>query len=121
MLRLVVGLAARDCLHDRRLFVCFAAAFAAVLAPLLVVYGLKSGIVDHLIGGHERGKYVCLARSCPPRVWSGPLLVANGRNHDPNLNTAVLGTTLACGVVRHGHCLAESEQVHAEEGKPLHG
>jgi putative ABC transport system permease protein len=50
MLRLVVGLAARDCLYDRRLFVCFAAAFAAVLAPLLVVYGLKYGIIDHLIG-----------------------------------------------------------------------
>ncbi len=50
MFRLVVGLAARDCLHDRRLFVCFAAAFAAVLAPLLVVYGLKYGIIDHLIG-----------------------------------------------------------------------
>jgi putative ABC transport system permease protein len=51
MLRLVIGLATRDCLHDRRLFVCFAAAFAAVLAPLLVVYGLKFGIIDHLIGG----------------------------------------------------------------------
>jgi putative ABC transport system permease protein len=51
MLRLVIGLAARDCLYDRRLFVCFAAAFAAVLAPLLVVYGLKSGIIDHLVGG----------------------------------------------------------------------
>jgi putative ABC transport system permease protein len=51
MFRLVIGLAARDCLHDRRLFVCFAAAFAAVLAPLLVVYGLKFGIIDHLIGG----------------------------------------------------------------------
>jgi putative ABC transport system permease protein len=50
MFRLVIGLAARDCLHDRRLFVCFAAAFAAVLAPLLVVYGLKYGIIDHLIG-----------------------------------------------------------------------
>jgi len=49
MFRLVIGLAARDCLHDRRLFVCFAAAFAAVLAPLLVVYGLKYGIIDHLI------------------------------------------------------------------------
>ena len=50
MIDIVAGLAWRDSLHDRRLFVCFAAAFAAVLAPLLVIYGLKFGIVDHLLG-----------------------------------------------------------------------
>lgn len=50
MIRIVAGLALRDCLYDRRLFICFAAAFAAVLAPLLVIYGLKFGVVEHLVG-----------------------------------------------------------------------
>ncbi len=49
MIRIVAGLALRDCLYDRRLFICFAAAFAAVLAPLLVIYGLKFGVVEHLV------------------------------------------------------------------------
>jgi putative ABC transport system permease protein len=46
---LVAQLAVRDCLYDRRLFFCFAMAFAAVLAPLLVIYGLKYGVIDHLL------------------------------------------------------------------------
>lgn len=46
---LVARLAVRDCLYDRRLFFCFATAFAAVLAPLLVIYGLKYGVIDHLL------------------------------------------------------------------------
>jgi putative ABC transport system permease protein len=46
---LVARLAVRDCLYDRRLFFCFATAFAAVLAPLLVIYGLKHGVIDHLL------------------------------------------------------------------------
>lgn len=50
MIALVARLAARDCAHDRRLFLCFATGLAAVLAPLMVIYGLKHGIIDHLVG-----------------------------------------------------------------------
>jgi putative ABC transport system permease protein len=48
MIALVSGLAWRDAVHDRRLFFCFAAALAAVLAPLIVLLGLKQGIVAAL-------------------------------------------------------------------------
>jgi putative ABC transport system permease protein len=47
-LRCVAGLAGRDLLHEWRVSLCLALAIAAVLAPLLVLFGLKSGIVDTL-------------------------------------------------------------------------
>jgi putative ABC transport system permease protein len=48
---LVAGLAARDAAHDRRLFACFALTVAAVMAPLLLLLGLKTGVVEHLLAG----------------------------------------------------------------------
>lgn len=38
-------LAGRDCLHEWQVSLCLMLALAAVLAPLLVLFGLKSGIV----------------------------------------------------------------------------
>jgi len=51
---LVARLAAKDVLHDRRLFACFVLTLAAILAPLLILFGLKTGVVDHLLGGLRR-------------------------------------------------------------------
>jgi putative ABC transport system permease protein len=48
MIALASTLALRDAVHDRRLFFCFAAALAAVLAPLIVLMGLKQGVVAAL-------------------------------------------------------------------------
>jgi len=45
---LVIGLAWRDLTHELRLFVCMAAGFAAVLAPLIVLFGLKHGVIEGL-------------------------------------------------------------------------
>ncbi|MGE0746544.1 MAG: FtsX-like permease family protein [Rhodospirillales bacterium] len=45
---LVVGLAWRDLTHELRLFFCMAAGFAAVLAPLIVLFGLKHGVIEGL-------------------------------------------------------------------------
>jgi putative ABC transport system permease protein len=45
---LVIGLAWKDVRHDRRLFLCFALALAAVLAPIIVLLGLKTGVVERL-------------------------------------------------------------------------
>ena len=42
----VVWLAYRDFLHERRISVCFVLALMAVLAPLLVLFGLKFGLID---------------------------------------------------------------------------
>jgi putative ABC transport system permease protein len=49
-MRLVARLALADALHDRRLFLSAALTVAAVLAPLLLLLGLKAGVVDHLLG-----------------------------------------------------------------------
>lgn len=46
--RCVTGWACRDLLHEWRVSLCLALAITAVLAPLLVLFGLKSGIVDTL-------------------------------------------------------------------------
>lgn len=45
-LSLVLALAWRDLRHERRLALCAVAGLAAVLAPLLVLFGLKTGAVE---------------------------------------------------------------------------
>lgn len=45
---LVAHLAWRDLAHERRLFACMAVGFAAVLAPLIVLFGLKHGVIQGL-------------------------------------------------------------------------
>lgn len=42
----VVWLAYRDFVHERRISICFVLALMAVLAPLLVLFGLKFGLID---------------------------------------------------------------------------
>jgi putative ABC transport system permease protein len=46
--RLVAGLSLRDLLHDRTLALCSVVGLAAVLAPLVVLLGLKHGIIEGL-------------------------------------------------------------------------
>jgi putative ABC transport system permease protein len=45
-IRLVLALAWQDLWHERRLALCAVAGLAAVLAPLLVLFGLKTGAVE---------------------------------------------------------------------------
>ncbi len=45
---LVAGLSLRDLLHDRTLALCSVIGLAAVLAPLIVLFGLKHGIIAGL-------------------------------------------------------------------------
>lgn len=47
-LALVAALAWRDLVHEARLFACTATGFAAVLAPLLVLFALKHGVIEGL-------------------------------------------------------------------------
>ncbi len=42
----VIWLAYRDFVHERRISLCFVLALMAVLAPLLVLFGLKFGLID---------------------------------------------------------------------------
>src|SRR5690606_31233978 len=46
---LLLTLALRDFLHERVMSACFVLALAAALLPLLVLFGLKFGIVSNLL------------------------------------------------------------------------
>lgn len=46
MLVAVMRLALRDFVHEARISICLVLACAAVLGPLLVLFGLKSGLID---------------------------------------------------------------------------
>ncbi|MCS3838011.1 putative ABC transport system permease protein [Pseudomonas sp. JAI111] len=47
-LRLLVSLALQDLWHDRKVSLCIAASLVAVIAPLLLLFGLKHGVVSQL-------------------------------------------------------------------------
>lgn len=44
----LLGLAWRDVLHDRRISLCMVAAVISVVAPLLLLFGLKHGVVSQM-------------------------------------------------------------------------
>jgi len=48
MMALVTRLALREAWHDRRLFLCLVLAVAAVLTPLMILIGLKEGVIEGL-------------------------------------------------------------------------
>lgn len=52
--RLAARLALADMRHDAALFIGVGLTVVAVLAPLLVLLGLKTGVVEHLLGGLRR-------------------------------------------------------------------
>jgi putative ABC transport system permease protein len=45
---LLIELAARDLWHDRKVSLCIVASLVAVIAPLLLLFGLKHGVVSQL-------------------------------------------------------------------------
>ncbi|RON19153.1 ABC transporter permease [Pseudomonas brassicacearum] len=47
-LRLLTSLALQDLWHDRKVSLCIAASLVAVIAPLLLLFGLKHGVVSQL-------------------------------------------------------------------------
>ncbi|WP_428929772.1 ABC transporter permease [Marinibacterium sp. SX1] len=49
-MRLVVGLALRDLVHQKVHLICNVAILAGVLVPLLVLFGVKNGVYEALIG-----------------------------------------------------------------------
>lgn len=51
--RLIVGLAFHDYVHERVMTSCFVLALSAVLLPLLVLFGLKFGIIGNLLAPLE--------------------------------------------------------------------
>jgi putative ABC transport system permease protein len=47
-LRLLAAMAVQDLWHDRKVSLCIAASLVAVIAPLLLLFGLKHGVVSQL-------------------------------------------------------------------------
>jgi len=47
-LRLLLGLASRDIWHDRKVSLCIIASLVATIAPLLLLFGLRHGVVSQL-------------------------------------------------------------------------
>lgn len=47
-LTVLLGLALRDLIHDRKVSICMVASVVAVVAPLLLLFGLKFGIVSQM-------------------------------------------------------------------------
>lgn len=47
-LSVLLGLALRDLAHDRRVSICMMASVVAVVAPLLLLFGLKFGVVSQM-------------------------------------------------------------------------
>lgn len=45
---LLLGLASQDLWHDRKVSFCIAASLVAVIAPLLLLFGLKHGVINQL-------------------------------------------------------------------------
>lgn len=45
---MILVLALKDLRHQRTMFLCYALALASVLAPLMVVFSVKTGVVSHL-------------------------------------------------------------------------
>lgn len=45
-----LGLALKDLRHDWRATLCFVAALAGVLAPMLIILALKNGVIDGMLG-----------------------------------------------------------------------
>lgn len=50
-MKLTIRLALADMRNDLGLFTCIALTVAAVLAPLLLLLGLKTAVIEHLLGG----------------------------------------------------------------------
>ncbi|QXP83323.1 FtsX-like permease family protein [Methylococcus sp. Mc7] len=122
-LRSVAGLAGRDLLHEWRVSLCLALAIAAVLAPLLVLFGLKSGIVDTLTARLKSDprnlEIVWRLNGSLDRDWLARL------RSDPQVGFAVPSTrTLAATLdlaAADGKGLQDVDLIPTDTGDPLFG
>ncbi|WP_367026530.1 ABC transporter permease [Methylococcus sp. ANG] len=122
-LRSVAGLAGRDLLHEWRVTLCLALAIAAVLAPLLVLFGLKSGIVDTLTARLKSDprnlEIVWRLNGSLDRDWLARL------RSDPQVGFAVPSTrTLAATLdlaAADGKGLQDVDLIPTDKGDPLFG
>ncbi|MDF9393502.1 MULTISPECIES: FtsX-like permease family protein [Methylococcus] len=122
-LRLLAGLAGRDLRHEWRVTLCLALAIAAVLAPLLVLFGLKSGIVDtftaRLKSDPRNLEIVWRLNGSLDRDWLARL------RSDPQVGFAVPSTrTLAATLdlaAADGKGLEDVDLIPTDKGDPLFG
>jgi putative ABC transport system permease protein len=72
--RLIARLSLRDILHERRLTICSCIALAAVLTPLIVLFGLKNGVVEGLRADLIDNPRARMITNASNRAFTAPFL-----------------------------------------------
>ncbi|TBW06692.1 FtsX-like permease family protein [Azotobacter chroococcum subsp. isscasi] len=120
---LLAALATRDLWHDRQVSLCIVAALVAVIAPLLLLFGLKHGVVSQLRGellDDPRNLEIrLLGNHDLDRAWLAQLAAQPGVGFVMPL-TRSLNTQ--ADLARDGqHFVADAEVIPSGPGDPLLG
>lgn len=121
--RLLVELAARDLWHDRKVSLCIVASLVAVIAPLLLLFGLKHGVVsqlnDELLGDPRNLEVRMLGNHDLDAGWFERLADAPGVGFVIPLTRSL--NTQADLLRDSQHFVANAEVIPTAGGDPLLG
>ncbi|MGH8547381.1 MAG: ABC transporter permease [Methylococcales bacterium] len=119
--RVTGGLALKELWHDRKVTFCLVASLASVLAPLLLLFGLKSGIVanleQRLLQDPKKREIVILGNYKLQKTWFDTLRTRSDVDFLIQL-TRSLNTTVDL-MKSPGEFLEGVEVVPTAEGDPL--
>jgi len=120
---LLAALASRDLWHDRQVSLCIVAALVAVIAPLLLLFGLKYGVVSQLRGellGDPRNLEIrLLGNRDLDRAWLARLAAQPGVGFVMPLTRSL--NTQADLMVDNQRFVAGAEVIPSGPGDPLLG
>ncbi len=119
----LLGLALRDLMHDRKVSLCMMASVVAVVAPLLLLFGLKFGIVSqmrHELLSDPRNKEVkMIASDQLDQAWFDRLRALPSVGFVMPLTRAL--NTVADLFVDSSHFIENIELIPTSAGDPLLG
>jgi putative ABC transport system permease protein len=122
-LSVLLGLALRDLAHDRKVSLCMMASVVAVVAPLLLLFGLKFGIVSqmrHELLSDPRNKEVkMIASDQLDQAWFDRLRALPSVGFVMPLTRAL--NTVADLFVDSSHFIENIELIPTAAGDPLLG
>lgn len=81
-LGLIARLSMRDLLHERRLTICSCIALAAVLTPLIVLFGLKNGVIEGLRADLIENPRARMITNASNRAFTEPFLAGLANRPD---------------------------------------
>lgn len=121
--RLLAELALRDLWHDRKLSLCIVASLVAVVAPLLLLFGLKYGVVsqlrDNLLNNPSTLEVRMLGNGQFTQAWMDDLAVQPGVAFTVPLTRSL--NTQADLLTDAQHFLANAEIIPSGPNDPLLG